>query len=610
MSQRRDPVAEARDAVAVLRRGRPLIGAAVLVTTLAALLSTALRPGGYTAVSRLILTPSSLEIATDGDSQGSEASPLADVALETQAEIAHGPIVAAHVVRRLKLATTPELLAEQVGAVATATDVLEITASAPDPRQAATLANAFGEEYLRYRRQWAVTAMRDAVRQLEAERASLQRRLRDADRRIALLPVGDAAALGGTGGAPAGGQDRQGQVEQLRAERGQLLADIGALSARIDTLTVASATPTGGAIFERAATAAPPSSPLKAGAVGVVLGLVLGAGLAWVRERVHRPIGTRDDAARVTGLRVLGDVPRRRRWRSGRPARWAGRPDLAVADGYRMLAFRLGARGLGTTIRRVAVVAPLPGEEGVPAAAAHLAAACATAGWRTLAIAADPYGPDLTGHLGLPEGGPGLLEVLRGELALADALHWVEPPGLAVLASGRHLDGHVARVGGERFAKVLTQAGALADVVVVGSPPVLAGSDAVAVTAEADATLLVVRAGVSRTATVRRAVEALAQAGMRPLGVLLDGADPSDDSLGTPPTPEEWAGVSRSGAAARAGTGARPKRSPAALPARRLAEEEIPPDGDEGRVPDGGAGPGGAIPVPQRARDRRGREPP
>jgi Mrp family chromosome partitioning ATPase len=63
------------------------------------------------------------------------------------------------------------------------------------------------------------------------------------------------------------------------------------------------------------------------------------------------------------------------------------------------------------------------------------------------------------------------------------------------------------------------------DHIIIDTPPVLSVTDAVLLSAFADSTLLVIRAGSTSKAALRRARDVLAQVDARVLGVVLNAAD-------------------------------------------------------------------------------------
>jgi capsular polysaccharide biosynthesis protein len=525
MSPLPDPVAQIRKLAGTLRRGRAVIVAASVVLALAAVLWSVWAPKTWTAATRLVLTPTLIE-PSESVGQGARSPvPEPQFSVDTQAEILRSPTVAVRVANALGLRTSPDRLVAQVRADVVTGDVLEISASASDPKLAVALANRFTSEYLRYRRQQEVRLKLDRAKQLEADQVALRNRVRQVEQRIATSSA--LAASRTTDPVKRDGLVQQ--VEELRWQRRQLLSDAGAQSALIDELRISGAAPAVGDVIEpaRRATLTTPLQAKLAAAVGVLLGLVLGAGIAWIRDRMHQPVGTRKEAAEVAGASVLASIPRRRRRSRRRATR--DRADAAILDAYRALRLRLTTMGLGTRIRRVLVVAATA-ETDAHETVDGLAAACTDAGLATIVVTAGSGPLEALGPAGRPHDATRPHGLLPGQTQLEDELLEVGP-NLRMLRTGRlGLGGR--SVDPERFAKLLSEAENLANVLIIEPPPLLTDGEAAFLAGQSDAALLVVRADVSRADAVRWTVQSLSEVETPLLGVVVEAVHPRDDSTG------------------------------------------------------------------------------
>lgn len=211
-------------------------------------------------------------------------------------------------------------------------------------------------------------------------------------------------------------------------------------------------------------------------------------------------------------------------------------PDSAAAEQYRVLhqrVLRLAAR----QPLRVLAVTSSGRREGRTTTAANLAFTAAREGRATVLVEADLRRPVLARRLGLAPR-PGVAEVLAGRASLGEALTRLGP--LAVLlAGGAAEDAGVAGTsgGGSVAANVdlgallrgpsapalLDQLRAAFELVVLDAPPAVAFSDGDRLSGDADAALLVVRAGTTPRQVVRLALDAL---GDRAAGIVLNDVDP------------------------------------------------------------------------------------
>jgi Mrp family chromosome partitioning ATPase len=199
-------------------------------------------------------------------------------------------------------------------------------------------------------------------------------------------------------------------------------------------------------------------------------------------------------------------------------APWYGLPN----DGPDAVRALLMQAAPPTAARAVLVVSAVGGE-GCSVLAVQLAAALARAGRRTLLVDANLRRPALHRAFGLAVG-PGLSEVLRGQVNLPSAIRAAPPDRLWVLPAG---------VADLRALHVLTRDGAQAvldrlkkdyDYVVLDGAPAAACADSLPLAPRCDAVLVSVLAGVSGLPAVHAAWRRLSMPGTRTLGVVVQGA--------------------------------------------------------------------------------------
>jgi len=193
-------------------------------------------------------------------------------------------------------------------------------------------------------------------------------------------------------------------------------------------------------------------------------------------------------------------------------------PDSPAAEQYRVLYQRILRLAVRRPIRAVAVTSAGRGE-GRTTTAANLALTAAQEGRPTVLVEADLRRPALARLLGLAPRA-GVADVLAGRAELAQATGRIGP--LAIIAAGEDRDpGALLR--GPTAAALLDQLRALYELVVLDAPPALAFADGDRLSGDADAALLVVRAGATPRQVVRLALESL---GDRAAGIVLNDVDP------------------------------------------------------------------------------------
>jgi O-antigen/teichoic acid export membrane protein/Mrp family chromosome partitioning ATPase len=309
--------------------------------------------------------------------------------------------------------------------------------------------------------------------------------------------------------------------------------------------------------------------------LGVLGGLLAGVLLALLLEAVRPRVTTAAEAALATGVDVLASVPKRRRWWS-----WRGsgeRPD-AEEDAYRRLALSMERHGLGRGLSVVAV-ASAELREGKSAVAVGVARALAQRGRAVVVVSGDLRRPVIERSLGVPEV-PGLgeyLETSGGDVA--SMLVTVRENMLLLPAgwAGRSPANLLAR---SNLSEAVERLRALDLVVLVDTPAARWWSDALAIAAQADATVLVARSGRSRWKPLAELAATLHRDRLPALGVVLvgagrrprrirrgGGADPDGPAVAAP-LPDPRQAASPAGNGNGHGNGARGHRRDRSRPRR------------------------------------------
>jgi receptor protein-tyrosine kinase len=224
-----------------------------------------------------------------------------------------------------------------------------------------------------------------------------------------------------------------------------------------------------------------------------------------------------------TAIACLATASRRREPTERELVRALGSPLLAVRplreDAMRGLARQLLDHWLRPGRAVLPVVSAQPGE-GRTYLAAHLAAAFARLGEKTLLIDADFRSPGLHGAFGLPNR-DGLADYLKGTK--------VEPhvcnENLAVLVAGGAARDPLTLLGGERLKSLLAAASKHFRVIVVDTPAAARGPDLEIFAALAGGALVV--AGRTAPRPLERLRAALARASAQPLAIVVNQRQPA-----------------------------------------------------------------------------------
>lgn len=273
------------------------------------------------------------------------------------------------------------------------------------------------------------------------------------------------------------------------------------------------------------AAASNPSYPIypntkKLGLIGIAIGVAVGVAVAIFRRHFGSRLDSGADVNTVTDIGVLGEIPDAG-GRRGLVRAIRNSPQGRSAEALRQLAASLRFINLGGD-RRVLMVTSGSAEEGKTSVSLGLALTIAEAGSSVLYLEADLRRPSAATHTGL-ETSVGVTDVLVGDTTISDAAQQWGHPGLSVLSRGAEPPNPGQILASDELGHLINSAREQFDFVVVDSPPVLAVSDALWLSANVDGTLLVARAGRTRIADFRRTLDAMERADHPVIGIVLDG---------------------------------------------------------------------------------------
>lgn len=271
----------------------------------------------------------------------------------------------------------------------------------------------------------------------------------------------------------------------------------------------------------------PPTTMLRL--LGVIGGVLVGMVIALLREHLDRTFRTIRQVEEVTNLPVIGVVPSAGRPLLGRRSALeeAESPfGLAIGSLLEQLAFMAEARGRpGGPARNVLTLTSATPGEGKSRIAVALLRLVAHRGHKVIILDCDWRRPTVNRHFSHPAS-PGLVDLLAGE-ATPDEVVYRDPDtgGHAIFAGNLSLlPSEVERL--ERLKLLQTTLARHYDLVIVDTPPVLAGPEAIALARMAGEVAFVVRWGRVPRDVVVGALRSLAFAGTRLGGVVLSDVDP------------------------------------------------------------------------------------
>lgn len=261
------------------------------------------------------------------------------------------------------------------------------------------------------------------------------------------------------------------------------------------------------------------------GAFGLVLFAI---GFVDIRSRRLNSVNQVVD---TVGIRLLGAVPLIPRAATARQnGKWSAKARYwhgAMTESIDATRTVLQSQAVGNV--QVFMVTSAAPREGKTTTSCHLATSLARAGNHVLLVDADMRHPHVHSTFGLTQG-PGLAEILRGEISTDEA---VQPSGIArmpVLSAGGVDSRTLELLAQGRLGELIEGWRQKFDYVVIDSPPILPVADGLLIAQHADGVVFTVRRDVSRVGKVVAACQRLSLIGVPLLGAVGIGLD--QDSYG------------------------------------------------------------------------------
>jgi Mrp family chromosome partitioning ATPase/capsular polysaccharide biosynthesis protein len=481
---RPDGVSTLRHYLNVLWRGK-WIGLAAVVLIAAVALLGALRQQSLYEVSADVLI-NRQEVATTSVIGQTPALDDAGRTMETQVRLAKVPAVLERTIADAGVSGLSASGLSGQSSVFPLADILRFSVSDHDAGRAASLASAYARAFVRYRRELDTSGLARTLEQLASQMDQLQ------------------AAGSGDSALYLRLADRQQQLETLRTLR----------SSNVSVVRTA-----GAADADKVA-----PRPLRTVAIALVIGLVVGLILVFLRETLSTRPRDENEVEALLGMPFLGRIRL-----GGYADVWRSSAGSAGDDGDAIHRLRTNLELANARLGARTIMVTSPGwGEGKSETTAQLGAALARAGHRVTLVDLDMRRSSLSRLLALDDR-LGLSAVLRGECDLNEAVVSLSTgnrpergvlsrtngrpngsPLLEAVAAGA-IDGHPAEVlSSKALAELLIEVREATDIVLVDVPPLLEAPDAAALISRMDAMLLVMSSAHARGPTladVRRATD-------------------------------------------------------------------------------------------------------
>jgi Mrp family chromosome partitioning ATPase/capsular polysaccharide biosynthesis protein len=518
------------DFLAVLRRRKSIVVLALILVPLAAAGVSATQRPLYQATAKVLVNRANIVSAitnvTDPSTIGNDPTRF----LTTQSDIARSPTLARRVVDAAGVPgiTVERLLADSSVSAATNADLLNISVSNTNRRDAIRLADAYAHEFTTFKTDLDTARINDALNTLNL--------------RIKALAAGGVSPASPSYATLLQYQSQLETVGKLLANNTQVLNQAIAKKIRPRTKR----------------------DVLLAGFLGVVLAV----GLAFLAEAIDRRVGVEKEIEESLNLPLLARIPRPpRRLRDANELVMLVEPTSVESEAFRKLRTHIEFVNLENDVRTIMVTSAV-GREGKSTTVANLGVALARAGRRVALVDLDLRRPFLDKFFRL-ESVPGvtdvvlkhanLLEAVR-PIALTRTLQDLDPSlkrasrwrlrslsnsrptpivaasqssngrsnikgVLSLLPAGTMPSDAGEFVGNEGVAAIIEELRQQFDYVLIDAPPLLAVGDAMTLSTEVDGIIAVSRLRFVQRPLLHELARHLEMCRAEKLGFVLTGAE-------------------------------------------------------------------------------------
>ncbi len=470
----------------IARRNWVLLLICFVTVPAVALAYSLLQTPQYTASASLLFGSTSLDQRLQSSSNTEESDPIRAAATNLK-------LVS---LRRISVLTAEAL--DQAGLTADEvsekvkvnpegeSDLVSVEATDESPEFAAELANTFARQYIAFRR--------------DSDRAKVTRAQSLIDAQLADLSP----------------EVRASEVGDRLEEKKRQLEVVGALQ-------------TGNAELVQPAVAPDsPSSPQtqRNVALGILLGIFLGVGLALLREQLDRRVRDIEDVEDVFGMPVLGTIPQSRNIPKLGPGVELP-PTGMEGEAFRMLRANLRYFNVDREINTILITSAAP-QDGKTTVSVNIALADARAGERVLLVEADLRRPTVAQKLGVKSRDSGLSLVLAGARKPEDAIESLH--GVDVLPAGPLPPNPAELIESKRMQDLLSWAEREYDRVIIDTPPAAVVADALSLFGQVGGVVIVTRLQQSPRGAAEHLRDQLANTGAPVLGIVVNGVPAPPES--------------------------------------------------------------------------------
>jgi len=264
--------------------------------------------------------------------------------------------------------------------------------------------------------------------------------------------------------------------------------------------------------------------------LGGFVGVCVGVGLVFLAEYIDDSIRSKEDLKIAWPVSLMGMIPTYKLKGNHRFIENLPATD-PLFEAYRGVRSSIAFAGVDSPITILTVTSSAPGE-GKSTFCTNLGICLSSDGQKVVIVDCDLRRP--TQHRAFPtlSNQRGVSSVLTGACTLAEAIQETPVPNLHVLTSGPLPANPGRLVESLRLRSLMSELARSYDMVIVDAPPLLAVSDALALSRASRATLLVVEYGKTTRRMLTDVKATMEGGGVEPIGVVLNKVDPRSGGYG------------------------------------------------------------------------------
>ena len=263
-----------------------------------------------------------------------------------------------------------------------------------------------------------------------------------------------------------------------------------------------------------------PNKPLNI-ALGIIIGLVVGVGLAFFIEYLDTSVKTIDDVERLLQSPVLGVIPQNIGYLIDEGS------ESPHAEAYRVLRTNLLFSRKDDKLNTAVVVSAGAGE-GKSTTVLNIATVFAQSGSRTLVVDSDLRRPTMHKTLRVSNS-LGLTNYLLKQKTLEEVIQTTSLPSLDFLPSGKLPSSSLGILSSGQMKELISELKQRYDFVFFDSPPIMGVSDASVLASEVDLTLQVIQYRRYPQPMNIRAKQMIEKVGGNLVGIVLNNINVSQD---------------------------------------------------------------------------------